>query len=60
MVRLKEVGPADPLPLVAVAWIVLVPPTFGKPVSNPAELKEAHPGKPVALQVIGVEPLAVN
>ena len=58
--RLKESGPAKPLPLAALTCMVVVPGALGSPVSNPAALSEAHPGKPVALHVIGVEPLAVN
>ena len=58
--RLKAVGPALPPLLVAVACIVLVAAALGRPVSSPPELSEAHPGKPVALQVIGAVPLAVN
>jgi hypothetical protein len=60
MVRLKEVGPADPMALVAVTARMLVPTTFGVPWSSPALLNVAHAGSPVALQLMGAVPVAAN
>ena len=60
IVRLNGDGPALPAELVAVTLRVLTPLTLGVPVSNPAEFKEAHPGRPVADHVIVAVPFAVN
>jgi hypothetical protein len=60
IVRLKLCGPLLPVELVAVTAITVVPLALGVPVSAPPDESEAHPGNPVAPQVIGVLPLAVN
>ena len=60
IVRLNGVGPAPPTPLLAVMFMVLIPPALGFPVNNPAVFNEAHAGSPVPLHVIGAVPLAVN
>jgi len=60
IVRLKSVGPALPVPFVAVTCRVLTATAFGVPVNNPVLDRIAHGGKPVALHTIGAVPLAEN
>ncbi len=59
-VMLKLCGPLFPVAFVAVTAITVVPLALGVPVNRPALESEAQPGSPVAPQVIGVLPLAVN
>ena len=59
-VMLKLCGPSLPVEFVAVTAIVVVVLTLGVPVRSPPLDKEAHPGRPVADQVIGAVPLAAN
>ncbi len=56
----KLCGPLFPVAFVAVTAITVVPLAFGVPVRAPPLESEAQPGRPVAPQVIGVVPLAVN
>jgi hypothetical protein len=60
MVKEKLVGPFDPVPLVAVTAGVEVPSASGVPVSSPPLERLAQDGRPVAPQVIGAVPVAVN
>jgi hypothetical protein len=57
-VRSKSVGPSDPVPFVAVIWIVVVASAFGVPVITPPELQEAQAGRFVHPHVIGLDPVA--
>ncbi len=59
-VRLKLCGPSLDIELVAVTAIVETAIAFGVPVSRPPALRLAHPGNPVADQVIGAVPFAAN
>jgi len=56
----ENVFPPLPVALVAVTGNEVTATALGVPVSNPPEESEAHPGNPVALQVIGVVPVALN
>ena len=56
----ENVFPPLPVALVAVTGKEVVAAALGVPVNKPPEESEAHPGKPVALQVIGVVPVALN
>ena len=59
MVMLNGLGPALPVVLVAVMFMVLVPPV-GVPEKKPPVLNVAHAGRLVPLHVIGLVPFAVN
>ena len=51
-------GPATPNVFVAVTLKLVVPETDGVPVRIPVIPRLAHDGKPVAVQLIGVVPVA--
>jgi hypothetical protein len=56
----NPVGPAVPAAFVAVTLIVLVAAVVGVPDSNPVVANVSPSGTFVAVQVIGVSPLAAN
>jgi hypothetical protein len=56
----NAVGPALPAEFMAVTLMVEVPAAVGVPLSTPAAVIVMPAGRPVAPQVIGVLPLAVN
>ena len=60
IVMLNGDGPATPNVFVAVTLKLVVPETDGVPVRIPVIPREAHDGRPLAVQLIGVVPVARN